>query len=300
MVSYSLSTPSQRSTAWLADDIARDIHRFNVFQVDHTGEHFDCRQYNRPGYYKISLHQGANRLFNTEQAHEFQDAALVFSLPDEVYSWEQLGEQQTSYFCVFTEDFFERFAGIGTYEVFNDGSSPVLRLTTEQHREFSRLFQQMTREIALDFRHKYDLLRALVAQVILMAVKLRPAAEPRPQPSNAAVRVTERFMELLEQQFPVASPAYRMALRHPIDYAQRMALHVNYLNRALKETTGKTTSHLIADRAIQEAQELLTHTTWNVVEIAWCLGYEDVSHFTKAFKKCGGVTPTYFRKALVA
>jgi len=300
MVSYNISPPSQCSTAWLADDVARDIGRFNVFRVDHTGERFDCRPYNRPGYYKISLHHGPNRLFNDDQEHAFQDAALVFSSSEAVYSWEQLGEQQTSYFCVFTEDFFERFAGIGTYEVFNDGSSPVLQLTKAQHQEFRRIFQQMTQEITQDFRHKYALLRALVTQVILMAVKLRPTPEPRPQPSNAAVRVTERFAELLEQQFPIASPAYRMALRHPVDYAQQLAVHVNYLNRALKETTGKTTSHLLTERTIQEAQQLLTQTTWNIVEIAWCLGYEDVSHFIKAFKKCGGATPTTFRKILVA
>ena len=299
MVPLSINTPSQRSAAWLTDDIARDINRFNVFRVDEAGEPFDCRPYNRPGYYKISLHHGHNQLTDGHHTHEFQEAALVFSSPEVVYGWKQLGAQQTGYFCVFTDDFFERFAGVGTYEVFKDTSSPVLQLTEAQRLEFSRLFEQMTQEIAQDFRLKYELLRALVMQVILMAVKLRPAADQRPQPSNAAVRVTTGFMELLEQQFPITSPAYHLALRHPVDYAQRLALHVNYLNRALKENTGKTTSQLIAERAIQEAQQLLAHTTWNIVEIAWCLGYEDVSHFIKAFKKHGGVPPTTFRKTLV-
>ena len=107
-------------------------------------------------------------------------------------------------------------------------------------------------------------------------------------------------MELLEQQFPITSPAHCMILRHPVDYAQRLAIHVNYLNRVLKINTGKTTSQLISERTIRDAQELLAHTTWNIVEIAWCLGYEDVSHFIKSFKKYGGTTPTAFRKTLLA
>lgn len=291
---------SKNNAGWLSDEVARDIHRFNVFQVDDPVDLFDCRPYNRAGYYKISLHHGHNKLSDEKQSYEFQGAALVFARPDSVYGMAHLGVQQTCYFCVFTEDFFERFAGIGTYDVFSQANDPVLNLTDAQQQLFIRLFQQMTQEIAQDFRLKYDLLRALVTQLILMAVKLRPAPVQRLHPSNAGMRIAERFMELLEQQFPITSPAHRMALRHPVEYAQQLSLHVNSLNRMLKNLTGKTTSQLISERTIKDAQELLIHTTWNIVEIAWCLGYEDVSHFIKSFKKYGGTTPATFRKTLMA
>jgi len=49
-------------------------------------------------------------------------------------------------------------------------------------------------------------------------------------------------MELLERQFPIESPIQRMKLRSPIDFANQLAVHVNHLNRAIKETMGKTTS----------------------------------------------------------
>jgi AraC-like DNA-binding protein len=295
-----MSIPSLSNSAWLEDDIESDIHRFNVFQVDHSVESFNCRPYNRPGYYMISLHNGHNKLSDKKNIYEFEGAALVFSTSNIVYGLEHLGEQKTCYFCVFTEDFFEKFAGIGTYEVFTKHSAPVLNLTESQRLEFAFLFQQMKQEIMGDFRLKYDLLRTLVMQLILKAVKLSPTPPARPQSSNAGMRVTQRFMALLEQQFPIISPAHRMALRHPVDYANQLIVHVNYLNRMLKINTGKTTTQLISERTIRDAQELLTHTTWNVVEIAWCLGYEDVSHFIKSFKNYGGTTPATFRKTLVA
>ncbi|MET3981173.1 AraC family transcriptional activator of pobA [Mucilaginibacter sp. UYP25] len=300
MVQNHLIASSKTHAGWLKDEVARDIHRFNVFQVDDPADLFDCRPYNRPGYYKISLHYGHNRLSDEKHSFEFEGAALVFAHPDVVYGMEHLGVQKACYFCVFTEDFFERFTGIGTYEVFSVDAAPVILLTDAQQLEFTYLFQQMTSEIAQDFHLKYDLLRALVMQLILKAIKLRPIPVLREHPSNATKRVTERFMELLEHQFPITSPVQRMALRHPVEFAQQLSMHVNSLNRMLKKLTGKTTSQLISERTLRDAQELLIHTTWNIVEIAWCLGYEDVSHFIKSFKKYGGTTPAMFRKTLVA
>lgn len=44
----------------------------------------------------------------------------------------------------------------------------------------------------------------------------------------------------------------QIAFRSPTEFADQLAVHVNHLNRALKETTGKTTSQVIAERVGQE------------------------------------------------
>jgi AraC-like DNA-binding protein len=73
-------------------------------------------------------------------------------------------------------------------------------------------------------------------------------------------------------------------------------VHVNHLNRSLKEITGKTTSQLIRERVIREAKALLMHTDWNISEIAWCLGFEELPHFINYFKKDALLTPKAFRQ----
>jgi len=88
-------------------------------------------------------------------------------------------------------------------------------------------------------------------------------------------------------------------LRHPVEFAEALAVHINQLNRSLKQITDKTTSQLIADRIVKEAKILLQDTEWNVTKIAWRLGFEDVTHFTKFFKKNSNQTPSAFRKTLV-
>lgn len=65
--------------------------------------------------------------------------------------------------------------------------------------------------------------------------------------------------------------------------------------RRNKETVGKTTSQVIAERVLQEAQILLKHSAWSVSEIAYALGFSEATHFSNFFKKHTKMSPTKFR-----
>lgn len=58
---------------------------------------------------------------------------------------------------------------------------------------------------------------------------------------NAASRITNVFLELLERQFPIECTDRPLQLKTAQDYANGLAVHVNHLNRPLKEITGKST-----------------------------------------------------------
>lgn len=109
------------------------------------------------------------------------------------------------------------------------------------------------------------------------------------------MRVVSLFIELLERQFPIESWEQRLQLKTAKDYADRLAVHVNYLNKRLKESTGKTTTEFISDRIIQEAKILLKQTKWNVSEISYALGFEEIAHFSNFFKRKTTFTPLEFR-----
>ena len=84
-------------------------------------------------------------------------------------------------------------------------------------------------------------------------------------------------------------------MRSPQDFARRLSVHVNHLNRAIKETTGKTTSDHIFERLASEAKALLKHTSWNISEISYCLGFEEPAHFNNFFRKQTNLTPSAYR-----
>ena len=276
----------------------KDVKHFNVFYVKHNRDDlFNCQPFNRKALYKISLLKGKTRLFYADKTVEF-DCGLLFSNPNIPYSWEHLESEQVAYFCVFTTEFFENFVNIKDYPVFKPGNVPLFHLSPEQFGMFENLYKQMLGEITLEFAYKYDSLRAMVLQLIYAALKLEPATFEQYQGSNGAQRITAVFMELLERQFPVESPMQRMEFRHPVEFAEQLSVHINHLNHTLKQVMGRTTSQLIAERIMQEARTLLQHTDWNISEIAWSLGFDDLPHFINFFKKNQQQTPKIYRKTL--
>jgi AraC-like DNA-binding protein len=103
-------------------------------------------------------------------------------------------------------------------------------------------------------------------------------------------------VELLERQFPIDETHPKINLRSPSDFALHLSVHVNHLNRAVKENAGKTTTEVILERILQEAKLLLTNSEWNVSEIAFGHGFSETAHFINFFKSHVGQSPLQFRK----
>ena len=115
---------------------------------------------------------------------------------------------------------------------------------------------------------------------------------------NAAGRIASAFFDLLEGQFPVDGSDRPLELRTAQDFAQRLFVHVNHLNRSLKEVTGRSTSAHIAERILLEANALLQSTQWNTGEIAYALGFKYPAHFNNFYKKHAGIAPSVFRASI--
>jgi len=124
---------------------------------------------------------------------------------------------------------------------------------------------------------------------------MQPVAAFDNQPIHASQRISTLFLELLERQFPIDENHQAVNLRSASDFARQLNVHVNHLNRALKETTEKTTSQVIGERILQESKILLKHSAWTVSEISWALRFTEITHFNNFFKKHGQLSPLKFR-----
>jgi len=287
-------------TALLPPGINKEIGHFNVFNVAETIEEVKRKAimpYNRRAYYKISLLRGRNRAEYADKVIEVEKNALLFATPKVPYHWIPKDANLSGYFCIFTDEFLVRNKSgveLDDLPIFQAGGYPVFQISDEQADEIALLYRKMQKEIASDYAYKYDLLRNYVVELIHYGQKLQPLAVTYPR-ANASARVASLFIELLERQFPIESPQQKLNLKSAKDYADRLAIHVNHLNKALKEITGKTTSAIISNRLVQEAKILLKHTDWNISEIAYSLGFEEVAHFSNFFKKQTSVAPLIFR-----
>jgi AraC family transcriptional activator of pobA len=284
----------------LPTTMQREVGQFNVFNVADlmlANRNRPPMTFDRRAFYKISLISGRSRVEYADQAVELNGRALWFATHRVPYRWLPQDAAQTGYFCVFTDEFLLPTKGAlapDELPIFQPGSYPLREVTEEEHAAIEAVFQKMTREIASDYAYKYDLLRAYLVELLHLVQKLQPAPALAPSHS-AAARLAGLFADLLERQFPLETPQQQLRLRTATDYAGHLAVHVNHLNRVLKETTGHTTTALIASRVTQEAKMLLKQTNWTVSEIAESLGFTDAAHFCHFFKRQTSLTPGDFR-----
>jgi AraC family transcriptional regulator, transcriptional activator of pobA len=284
----------------LPKDIQKEIGHFNVFNIKELYERLKEKPnmpYYRRAYYKISLIKGNNRAEYADKIIEIEQYALLFATPKIPYNYIPQDTNQSGQFCIFTNEFLSKNkSGIDLDElpIFATAGYPIFQLSAEEVSEVELIFNKIQKEINSDYIYKYDLIRNYVAELIHFGQKLQPITALYSK-HNSAARVSSLFVELLERQYPIESPNHRLILRTAKDFAERLSVHVNHLNKVLKESTGKTTTELISSRLIHEAKILLKETDWNISEIAFSLGFEELAHFSNFFKKQTTLSPLSFR-----
>lgn len=120
---------------------------------------------------------------------------------------------------------------------------------------------------------------------------VRQSPEPKGNAKGVTSYVQERFDEFLE-----LLETHIITHKLVSQYTDLMLLSQYQLNEITKASVGKTASELIDQHILLEAKRYLLATTKQIKDIAWDLGYEDISYFIRFFKKHTGHSPDAFRK----
>lgn len=269
---------------------------FKAFQIEDDSN--ATRIYSRKDFFKICLTTGHSKIHYADKTFDQQGTILFFGNPHIPYSWETISTEYKGYTILFSEEFLkqsDRSESLHQSPFFKIGGTPVLHISEEQRIFLNTLFQKMIEEQKSDYVYKDELIRNYIQLIIHESLKLRPA-ENYTESKNGAARIASVFLELLERQFPIESADNPLVMTKAKDYAQNLSIHVNYLNRAVTETTGRSTTSHITERIISEAKALLQHTDWNIAEIAYALGFEYPTYFNNFFKKHTGTNPKSIRE----
>jgi AraC family transcriptional regulator, transcriptional activator of pobA len=277
-----------------------DLGHFNVFDTNKfyfSGNKKSEMTYNRRLYYKISLIKGKNLVEFADKTVMIEKQGILFATPKIPYRYSPQDKDQSGFFCVFTKEFLSKSKTgllIDDFPIYQYNSDFVYQLNDEQYLEIETIFKKMDLELSSDYVFKYDLLRNYVLELIHTGQKLKPM-ESNLATTNAASRISSLFIELLERQFPIENNSQLMQLKAPIEFATVLGVHINHLNKVLKEITGRNTTEIINGRITEEAKILLKQTQWNISEIAYSLGFDEVAHFSNFFKKNTSISPLKYR-----
>jgi AraC-like DNA-binding protein len=288
----------KRKFDFIPDNLRKEIGHFNIFKLEpFAGKNAKPVPYKRRDFYKVMLVMGGGIVHYADKVVPVQNQVLSFSNPQIPYKWEHTQDIVKGVYCIFDRNFFEGYGNMDNYSVFQPQGEHIFELSDDQVEEVARVYERMLTEIQSDYVHKYDVLRNLVSELVHFAMKLHPVAESKKSEGNASQRIATLFMELLERQFPIDEDHRQVKLRSASEFADQLNVHVNHLNRAVKETTRKTTTDIITERIIRESKVLLKISHWDVSEIAFALNFKEPTHFSNFFKKHTQVSPSRFRSA---
>lgn len=165
----------------------------------------------------------------------------------------------------------------------------ALRLDRSQADVIEAYFSLLRGEYAQGDPYNLQVARHLLSALIAKVeeFRLRDACLI-PYEVNATLCIWNRFNTLIEQ---------KLRSEHSVGfYAAELGVSTRKLGEIVKLYTGKYVSAMIDERLIVEAKRLLLFSTLSIKEIAFELGFEEHSYFTKVFKKITGTSPSDFKR----
>jgi YesN/AraC family two-component response regulator len=118
-----------------------------------------------------------------------------------------------------------------------------------------------------------------------------PNEETQSSPSEIkninASPVTEMIIQYLREHYNT-----KIELNTLAGYA---GYNKNYICMVFKKETGMTINNYIQSYRIYKAKELIVFSDYDLKQICEKVGFEDIHHFSRVFKKVEGVSPGFYR-----
>ncbi|MGN1014126.1 MAG: AraC family transcriptional regulator [Butyricicoccus sp.] len=146
----------------------------------------------------------------------------------------------------------------------------------------------------------YPLCISMEGQIIRLVELIRTERKQNPDSSSIRYLYSYLYSKLLEHSAPPSIRYINEHYQEPItvyQLAKMESYNVTYYNDWFKQQTGVSPIHYLRCLRINRAKELLSSTSYSVMEIALLVGYSCNSTFTRAFHNVTGMTPKEYRDA---
>ncbi|SEW43175.1 transcriptional regulator, AraC family [Chitinophaga sp. YR573] len=166
----------------------------------------------------------------------------------------------------------------------------VIKVNEEMQKEMLDMLHKMLKEYDNFFLLRSEILRGLLKIFLIYLTR-------QYEPSTANV-VKPKTIDLVNKFFDIVEKKY-MTHKLVSVYAEELCITPNHLNEIVKKASGFPASHHIRQRVLLEAKRQAAYSGASMKEIAYNLGFEDISHFSKFFKNLSGLNFTNYKKTAI-
>ncbi|CAG7618203.1 HTH-type transcriptional activator RhaR [Paenibacillus solanacearum] len=240
-------------------------------------------------YYLIS---GQRTYFIKDRSYLISPGDLVFINKLDLHKTSDVGEPGHERVVI---NFSDRFLGsdhpLYTPALFAAFQHPshVFRLKLQDQLFVQHILKRMTQELKEKATGYETYVKLLLMELLLFAGRCSEKQET----------VSFEHRSPMHKKISEVVRHINDSFHEPLTLAglsERFYMSPFYLSRAFREVTGFTFVEYVNTTRIKEAQRLLKETNMKIIEIADAVGFENIAHFGRMFKKLARLTPLEYRK----
>lgn len=227
--------------------------------------------------------------------YDHDTGSMIFVKPRQIIEFVDLEHEEDGFMIFVHEDYLHGhflFEEISKYGFFDYEANEALHLSPREEQIIWDLFSKIDGEYQ-DNPDEYS--REIILTHVDSMLKYSQRFYKRQFINRAELsgKTVSKFNEVL------VSYGFSNGLPTVSDLASQLHLSPRYLSDLLKRETGKTAIELIHIYLINEAKNRLKGDEQRISEIAYDLGFENLSYFSRFFKKETGISPGQFKKQLL-
>jgi AraC-like DNA-binding protein len=252
------------------------------------------------GYYCIVNKKAKGGFIYGQSKFDFKEGSMIFTAPNQVVSYNEDFEILEGWGLYFHPDLLldsPLAKNINNFNFFNYNLNEALHISEIEKKNIEDCVNKITHEYSNNIdKHSQE----LILHNLELLLKYCNRYYDRQFYTRTKINndIIVRFEEQLNGYFAQEN-LIELGIPSVAYFAEQLTLSPNYLADVLKKYTEKSPIEFIHQKLIDKAKSLIMGTNLNISEIAYDLGFEYPSHFTKLFKKKTGVSPKEFRDAKI-
>ncbi|MDR6405473.1 MULTISPECIES: AraC family transcriptional regulator [Chryseobacterium] len=230
--------------------------------------------------------------------YDHDNGCMFFTKPRQVIEMRDLEVEENGFMLMIDPDYLnghELFKTIDQYGFFDYEVTEAIHLSPKEEQIIRELHEKIYNEY---FNNPDEYSREIILSHVSSILKYSQRFYKRQfiDRSQVTGKTTSKFNDVLKK-YITEGFLEKKGLPNVSYIADKLAISPRYLSDLLKQESGKTAIELIHIFLISEAKNLLKIGEKGVAEIAYELGFENASYFTRLFKKQTGMKPMEFRKS---
>ncbi|HTN18065.1 MAG TPA: helix-turn-helix transcriptional regulator [Chitinophagaceae bacterium] len=274
------------------NSLPKGDHELKVIPLGHLTP-YDFRKPHRHAYFEFFLFEkGGGNHFIDFVEYTIPDHSVHIVFPQQVHQVNR--EPGSTGFIILCSRNVMNILGKFFFPQLlqNNYTAPSLTFGKEDFARLKQTVLSLQEELRSDTILSYNMAQSYTSIFLTHCIRHRAAVLQDELPGLSYNRhdweVYKGFVDLLEQNF--------MDKAQVSFYAASLASTPKVLNNSIRKVSGKTAVELLQERSLLEAQRLLLNGEESIKEIAYKLGFQNNSYFTRFFVKHTGHTPSAFKQ----